>query len=137
MGLSDAHAVVLVGCGPNYLKFMNSWGQNWGDGGFFRIKDAKVLPCMEFYDVCCNILDSEIETFKMRNACEVTEYLKDIESISQQIYRCPKCHRTSKIKDYTGHLLKACCPLCHQSFEPAGEGIMKSLYLAEDLAHQH
>ncbi len=34
------HAVVLIRCSPAYLLFMNSWGQAWGDGGFFRVKDA-------------------------------------------------------------------------------------------------
>jgi len=36
------HAIVLVGYGPynpnnyskNYFKFINSWGPNWGQGGF-------------------------------------------------------------------------------------------------------
>ena len=37
------HAVVLVRCEPNCLMFMNSWGQKWGDRGFFCIKNAKVL----------------------------------------------------------------------------------------------
>ena len=45
------HAVTLIGideCGA--LKFINSWGADWGDKGFFRLKDGKVLN-MTFYDV--------------------------------------------------------------------------------------
>ena len=68
-----AHAVVLVRCEPNCLKFMNSWGQHWGDGGFFCIQNAKVLPEMEFFDVYWNeddLYSSEKKAFKKKGANE-------------------------------------------------------------------
>jgi C1A family cysteine protease len=38
------------------LRLLNSWGTNWADGGFFRVKDAKVLG-LEFIDVFWNLED--------------------------------------------------------------------------------
>ena len=37
--LSEAHAVVLVGYNNDqgYWIAQNSWGPNWGDGGYFRV----------------------------------------------------------------------------------------------------
>ena len=37
------HAVMLAGCDPNCLTFMKSWGQEFADGGFFRVEDQSVL----------------------------------------------------------------------------------------------
>ena len=45
------HAVVLIRCHPNCLVFMNSWGEVFGDGGFFRVENEKALHNMEFFDV--------------------------------------------------------------------------------------
>ncbi|XP_021967150.1 uncharacterized protein LOC110862280 [Folsomia candida] len=44
------HAVVLVECYRDHLVFMNSWGKDFADGGFFRVENADVLG-VKFYDV--------------------------------------------------------------------------------------
>lgn len=33
------HGVVLAGYGPGYWLLLNSWGPNWGEGGFIRVAD--------------------------------------------------------------------------------------------------
>ena len=43
------HAVLLVGYGPDYWKLKNSWGSDWGEGGYFRLKRGKNM---------CGIADS-------------------------------------------------------------------------------
>lgn len=31
---------VVVGWGDDYLEVLNSWGDEWGDGGFARISES-------------------------------------------------------------------------------------------------
>ena len=37
------HAVVLTQIFKDHLYFLNSYGPNWGDNGFFRVENAEVL----------------------------------------------------------------------------------------------
>jgi C1A family cysteine protease len=37
------HAVILMSYDFDHLRFLNSWGKDWGDKGFFKISDANVL----------------------------------------------------------------------------------------------
>lgn len=46
----QSHGVILTGFESTCLKFMNSWGKQWADNGFFRVQNANVLR-FEFYDV--------------------------------------------------------------------------------------
>ena len=45
-----SHSVVLTHISKNYLKFLNSWGTDWGDNGYFKVENANVLNC-EFIDI--------------------------------------------------------------------------------------
>jgi C1A family cysteine protease len=47
----ERHAVVLIGYDDQYLKFLNSYGEGWGDDGFFRLEDESLLEDIKFYDV--------------------------------------------------------------------------------------
>ena len=38
--ISGGHAVVIVGYGPDHWVIRNSWGPDWGEGGFFRAYDG-------------------------------------------------------------------------------------------------
>ena len=44
------HDVVLTHIGPNYLKFLNSWGKDFGDNGFFAVEPG-VLSESRYFDV--------------------------------------------------------------------------------------
>lgn len=35
------HVVLIVGYSNGYFKVKNSWGQNWGDNGYFYVKNVK------------------------------------------------------------------------------------------------
>lgn len=43
IGKVIGHAVVLTHIYKDYLMFLNSYGTNWGDGGFFRVENAKTI----------------------------------------------------------------------------------------------
>jgi len=48
---------------------MNSWGQNWGDGGFFRVKDHTVLG-IKFFDIFWtedDLKSSEIKAYEEKS----------------------------------------------------------------------
>ena len=126
------HAVVLVTCEPNCLIFMNSWGDKWGDHGFFHVKNAQVLPNMRFFDVYWKeheLRQSEKEAFRQKGPNKAKEISQDLISFYNQDYECPRCKNTSKVKDYTRHLFEARCYKCHMRFKPDDDGIIQSLYL--------
>ena len=126
------HAVVLIRCHPNCLVFMNSWGQNFGDGGFFRVRDEKVLHNMVFFDIYWeeeDLTSSEKRAFESKGVDEWKEYLKKFKSIQKLSYSCPHCNTESKVEEFTGHHLEAKCPKCFNTFKPDGSGILESLYL--------
>ena len=134
-GLSQilsGHAVVLIRCHPNYLVFMNSWGQKFADGGLFRVRDETVLHDMEFFDVYWeegDLLPSKKKAFETSGVDEWKKFLENYKSIQGLSYPCPHCKKESKVDEFTGHHLEAKCPRCFKTFKPDGAGILESLYL--------
>ena len=127
------HAVVLVRCEPSCLKFMNSWGQKWGDGGFFRIQNSDVLHEMKFFDVFWkedDLYPSEKEAFRRKGVNKAESISQTFSSLNELDYECPKCHHVSKVGAYSGNLLEAKCPKCKRLFKPDHEGVMQSLYIS-------
>ncbi|OXA40995.1 uncharacterized protein LOC110860372 [Folsomia candida] len=59
----SAHAVFLFDCEPSGLVFMNSWGEDWADGGYFRVANADVLG-VKFFDVFAVQEDLKLEEIK-------------------------------------------------------------------------
>ena len=125
------HAVVLIRCDPDCLTFMNSWGTDWADGGFFRVKDQWVLNKTEFYDVYWtedDLTDSEKEAFKIEGARRAKEAMEEFPSLKDLVYNCPKCKSGSKIVEFSGNVLEAKCPKCRRQFKPTTEDLLQSLY---------
>ena len=125
------HAVVLIRCDATSLTFMNSWGTKFANGGFFKVRNQSVLN-LSFYDVYWELEDllaSEIAAFQSKSRDLGQELLQTLPSTLQNLpYECPECLQLSPAAEFTGHLLKATCPKCHQSFKPAVLGLMRSLY---------
>ena len=125
------HAVVLIRCDPKCLTFMNSWDTDWGDGGFFRVKDQTVLQNTTFFDVYWNedeLKPSEIQAYEKECTERAKELLHTFPSIQELRHKCPKCSQWSKVDEYFGHILEAKCPRCHEKFKPTNEEILQSLY---------
>ena len=81
--------MVLIGCDPNYLTFMNSWGQGFGDGGFFRVEDQSVLIDMKFYDVYWTLNDlkqSEVKAYERESIKRGKELSQTFPSIRDLSY---------------------------------------------------
>ena len=125
------HAVVLIKCNPNCLMFMNSWGPDFADGGFFRVKDAHVLHNTKFFDVYWTVSDrtpGEKEAYKREAIRRAKNLLLKFPSINALSVKCPKCERQSRVGEFSGHLLEAKCPKCHLKFKPTNKDILNSLY---------
>lgn len=127
----NRHAVVFMRCDAESLTLMNSWGTEFANGGFFKVKDQSVLN-LTFYDVFWEPDSlSETEKAAYRSRCrnlaqELAEKLPP--SIRTFQYECPQCHRLSPANEFTGYLLEATCPKCHAKFIPTALGLMRYLY---------
>ena len=47
----SGHAVVLISVEEHSLLFLNSWGKQFADNGYFRIENENVLCILSFMDV--------------------------------------------------------------------------------------
>lgn len=131
------HAVSLISHGKDGLRFLNSWGTNWGDGGFFRVQNGQVLQ-MTFYDVFFyeeDLTQNEKKAWKKK----ASEVVQDVEkmfpySSATLQYICPLCEGSSIIREYEGDMVEAKCPKCLRSFCPAAKDleILRALYVRDN-----
>lgn len=129
----SGHAVVLTSFDSQGLRLMNSWGDDWADGGFFRVSDAGVLG-LEFVDVYWTISDlkqTEKNAYDRHGADVARNLISKLKGLQQAQYKCPKCHQLSGLGEFTGHALESTCPKCNRKFriENPGEDIALNLYL--------
>ena len=113
------HAVVLTSFNSHSLCLMNSWGTGWGDNGFFRVQNADVLN-MKFVDVFWDESDltpSEKGEFRRRGPKIADDLMNRLKGLQTAIFQCPLCHERSKVTEFTGRLVQARCPRCHQDFD--------------------
>ncbi|XP_068678865.1 uncharacterized protein [Montipora foliosa] len=116
------HAVVLTSYDAESLRLMNSYGEDFADGGFFRVQEASVLG-LEFIDVYWdwNDLSEEEKRAYKKHGAEVAGDLMKLKGLQVAKYKCPLCHAESKVVEYSGHALNAKCPKCKGSFNPNKE----------------
>ena len=130
----SGHAVVLTSYDAESLRLMNSYGEDFADGGFFRVQDADVLGGLEFVDVYWDSSDlrkEEKKAHKQHGAQVASNLMKRLKGLQEAKYKCPLCHAESKVVEYTGHALNAKCPKCRGTFNPNKEGgdLALNLYL--------
>ena len=81
----DGHSVLLIEIKGNYLRFLNSWGSDWEDGGTFKLENASILKpynteeLPKFYDIFFyeNELSSEEQIFYLKNIANIRGLLND------------------------------------------------------------
>ena len=115
---TSGHAVVLTSYNSSCLTFMNSWGQKWGDNGFFRIQNAEVLQ-LELFDVYWTLNDlteGEKEYYRKYGSDVATMLMNLLEALQKSVYTFPKCEQTSSSSEFAGTLSKFQCPKCLHDF---------------------
>ena len=114
----EGHAVVLTSFGVDHLRFMNSWGTDWADNGFFRVQN-NVLHATTYYDIYWTESDlstSERSAFKRRSEKVAADLIQRFQGLRKAKFRCPRCHRESLVTEFSGSTSKVRCPKCRRDF---------------------
>jgi hypothetical protein len=123
---TDGHAVVLMKCDPTSLTFINSWGPDFADKGFFRVRNQAVLN-LQFYDVYWVLSDlkaSEIQAFRTKSGDKGRELMQKLPPGIQNLpYQCPQCHECFPVSAFITGWMGAECPKCHHRFKPTPLGL--------------
>ena len=129
------HAVVLTSYNSKSLTFMNSWGANWANGGFFSVENTEVLGGMTFYDVYWekgDLSEKEQESYKKSEREAAAKLIKSLKGLESAKYICPECQQESLVTEFTGTLSKAQCPKCFCEFstnDNDGNRLALNIYL--------
>lgn len=148
---AGGHAVVLTSIEKNGLKFLNSWGKNFGDKGYFRIENENVLKNLQFMDIFwyeSDLTKDEIDSYNnnyLRFIKQASNYLSNSnmnirEELEKEV-QCLKCNKKLKLNNFNLNFhqkheknegeelrkLKIECLECHKEFE--SDSITTLLYL--------
>ena len=150
------HAVLLIEVGENYLKFLNSWGSDFADGGTFKVKDINALTSIngiepKFYDIFFyekDLIKEETE-FYAKNIDFIREYLSSFDNISieqiknhlnnlyDSLYTCKNCTiqlKLDKFKIYKKNgLYEMKCPVCNLS--SIARGVLREFLILRDFMY--
>ena len=144
------HAVVLTEIEENCLKFLNSWGENFADKGYFRIKNENVIDFryMDIFWYESDLTQEERDKYNNNYLSfikQASNYLSDsninIKDELKKNVKCPKCHQESSLENFELILhqnheqnngaelrkLQIKCNKCFRTFE--SDSIMILLYI--------
>lgn len=139
------HAVVLVGCDPRSLTFLNSWGNQWGNNGSFSVEDSTTLGIdaserksrMRFYDVFWvegDLTDDERRAYQRKVDRDVRSQASKYPGIFEIESCCPLCSCNSSIVEFRGNIRQAICPKCNRTFTPEPGHLAQALYARAGLS---
>lgn len=104
------HVVVLISIEENCLKILNSYGKDYGDNGYFRIKDHKSLRDMQFIEIYwkkSDLTEKEIYLYNYNYLSfikEASNYLSkpnsDIKNDLEQKVECPICKKQLNLNNF-------------------------------------
>ena len=143
--------MVLTEIEENCLKFLNSWGRDFADNGYFRIENEEVLNNLEFMDIFwyeSDLTNEEKEKYNnnfLSFIKQASNYLSNPNiNIKEQLkkeVKCPKCNNNLALKFFElilhqNHIendetdlrkLKIKCLKCQGQFE--NDSLTTLLYL--------
>jgi len=136
------HAVVLTGCDPQSLVFLNSWNDTWGNHGSFSVENARVLArppdvvAARFFDVFWfegDLTPGERAAYDRKADAAVQGHAAEHPSLFGFESVCPLCRVASPIASFTGSIRRAVCPRCRRSFAPEPGQLVRALYIKAGL----
>ncbi|KAL4796084.1 hypothetical protein BDV19DRAFT_378339 [Aspergillus venezuelensis] len=143
----NGHAVILYACDPHSLSFLNSWGNEWGRNGSFRVQSPAVLETdyeghgivapMSFYEVYwleSELTQSERAAYDEQVDEKIRGYTASYPTLLELEATCPLCKQISIISDFTGNAREATCPVCSVSFVPQPGNLIQALYARAGLS---
>ena len=60
----QGHGVVITGQTSKYWKMRNSWGEKWGDGGYFRLAKSVKMKFIDVYFLEEDLTQEDRNNFK-------------------------------------------------------------------------
>ena len=136
------HDVVLTGCNPTSLTFLNSRSRlEWGNKGSFSVEDHTVLEVdirrgrglpMQFYDVYwveSELTGDERQAFDSMVEKELSLRLEKHPELRNLEAQCPHCRQNAPILEFTGNVRRARCSLCYCYFSPEAQNLLEALYV--------
>jgi hypothetical protein len=134
-----AHAVVMTGCSPTSITFLNSWGDKWGQHGSFSVENHKVLEVkkardkdrMCFYDIFwlqSSLHQTELDAYDRHNEQLLRDYARDYPSLVTLTAQCPLCEASEPVSRFGANVSEATCPQCHRSFELEPVHMLRALH---------
>ncbi|CAM6005987.1 unnamed protein product [Sphagnum balticum] len=136
-GAYGGHAVVLVRCDETSLTFMNSWGPEFGNNGFFTIDKPSTLELeggsrMQFWDIYWTTDDlsaGEVASWKKHAAKSGKDKISGLpKSFHDLPVGCPHCKHTAPAHTYKGSWNEARCSTCSRTFVPTVAALVQTLY---------
>jgi hypothetical protein len=139
---NGGHAVVMTGCSPTSITFLNSWGYEWGHKGSFSVEGYKVLEvkkarkedCMCFYDIFwfqSDLDQTELDAYDVNAQRVLRDHAREYPSVFRLEAQCPLCRANEPVSRFHGNVRQATCPSCRGSFKPETDHLLRALMIVE------
>ena len=131
-GKLSGHAIILIEVKENYLKFLNSWGSGWGEGGTFKIEINSITEFrMEFFDLYFiekeltieerdyyyKNIDFIIQVISQFDNANARSIINRMNNLNENRITCDNCRQIKNLNKYKFFIDKGLyyisCPSCN------------------------